>query len=967
MLSCLFSENFDFVMNAKSIIQTAVIGFVLTLNTLVAQSTDYEIRYLGFQEGLKDRNVTAVCHDHKGVVWIGTRTGLYRYDGYEITPFRIEGTGSQPNFQEIQINYILEDANRNLWIATMGNTFVLSPDMQLLSTTGFFQSLITDDKKQVFGSENSKISRLQLIRENGSTKLVKTKTSLTGNYLFRKTGDSNIWSYDCVSGKVRILEEDHQVRELTQRLRPDLWVCYLNYEGGAFIVYPHNNAYLVGEDPPSLQPLSRTTEDIKNPFFFKKLLNDFIRQNASLFSPEIAGLIDLPNTVEPDRYGNLWVGTEFGVFLVMKRGAGFQFIEVLRGEPARAMFKNVDTLMVSVPAGLQRINLKTGASLGKPHFVGTTRVILPIDEKKLLLAGEYDHLYIVDKGSGKLLKEFGHNQIFHQFSGVKLPNGQFWIGGPASGMLQIDPMNYERPVVLGLGQNYARIRAVVAGQDNEIWAGGEGGLFRIKDNQLSNNLLPASKKDLLITCMLKMRDTLWLGTRAHGLFLYDVKKLAFIHALSTVDGLPNHVINALLADRDNHIWISTNQGLSQLNPQTGELVNFSARDGLQIEEFNMSSALFDPASGLMFFGGLNGITWFDPSEIEKKIIVPEVFFSKILRPGQMDGDIETLYPDKEVPVIKLEANARFVEFHLGSTDYAAPQQNSFWHRLKGFDADWVSGHNNPVVQYSTLPAGDYTFCIRTVNREGYTSPEKCLQLYVKQVFYKTWWFRGLIALVLGAMALTYYLSKIRQVNQILRIKKQIADDLHDDVAASLSQISVLAKSLHEQEPQAAMLEQIENLSDESIGKLSDIVWAIDDRPQTLEALANRLQDHAESIFHPLQIRMKAEIHIAESVRNVASPVRHHVLMIFKEAVNNIIRHSNSNFVFIRLENQRKELILVIENSFNALKSGAHSSGKGLDSMAKRARLLHGDLKIEKTDRSFRLILQVPDIFGNTSL
>ncbi len=511
-----------------------VIGLVLTVKTLAAQSTDYEIRYLGFREGLKDRNVTAVCHDHKGVVWIGTRTGLYRYDGYEIAPFSIGGTGTQPNFQGIQINYVLEDADRNLWVAAMGNTFVLSPDMQLLVTAEYFQSLITNDKKQVYGSENNKISHLQLVRENGVAKLVKTRTPLIGNYLFRKTGDSNIWSYDCVSGKVRILEGDHQVREFTQPLKLDLWICYLNYEGGAFITYPHNNAYLVGEDPPSLQPLSRTTEDLKNPFFFKKLLNDFIKQNASLFSPEIAGLIDLPNAVEPDRYGNLWVGTEFGVFLVMKRGAGFQFIEVLRGEPTRAMFKNGDTLMVSVSAGLQRINLKTGATIGKPAYVGTTRVILPVDEQKLLLAGEYDHFYVVDKQTGKPLKAFGYNQIFHQFSGIKLPNGQFWIGGFASGLVQIDPTNYENPVAQSLSNNNARIKAVVAGQDNEIWAGGEGGLFRVKDNKLSNNLLPANKTDLSITCMLKMGDTLWLGTRAHGLFLFDVKKLAFIHALSTV-------------------------------------------------------------------------------------------------------------------------------------------------------------------------------------------------------------------------------------------------------------------------------------------------------------------------------------------------------------------------------------------------------------------------------------------------
>lgn len=954
-------------MNRKLIIRIAVIGLMMAVKTLAAQSTDYEIRYLGFQEGLKDRNVTAICHDHKGVVWIGTRTGLYRYDGYEITPFNVEGTNIGSGFQGIQINYILEDADRNLWIAAMGNTFVLAPDMQLLVTTEYFQSLITDDKKQVYGSENNKVSRLQLVREKGAVKVVKKWTPLKGNYLFKKAGVPNIWGYECFSGKIRILEGDYPVREVTQRLRSDLWICYLNYEGGAFITYPHNNAYLVEEDSSFLQPLPETTQDLKNPYFFKKLLNDFIKQNTSLFSPEIAGLIELPNAVEPDRYGNLWVATEFGIFLVIKRGAGFQFIEALRGEPTRAMFKNEDTLMISISAGLQRINLRTGTPLGAPHFVGTTRVILPINEKKLLLGGEYDHLYVVDKQTGNPLKAFGFNQIFHQFSGIKLPNGQLWIGGLSSGLLQIDPTNYENPVVQSVSNNNARIKAVVTGQDNEIWAGGEGGLFWVKDNKLSNNLLPANKTDLSITCMLKMGDTLWLGTRAHGLFLFDVKKLAFIHALNTVDGLPNHVINALLADRDNHIWISTNQGLSQLNPKTGELVNFSARDGLQIEEFNMSSALFDPASGLMFFGGLNGVTWFDPSKIEKKIIVPEVFFSKILRPGQLDGDIETLYPDKEAPVIKLEANARFVEFHLGSTDYAAPQQNSFWHKLKGFDTDWISGHNNPVIQYSTLPAGDYTFCVRTVNREGYTSPEKCIQLHVKQVFYKTWWFRGLIILLLGAMALIYYLGKIRQVNQIIRVKKQIADDLHDDVAASLSQISMLAKSsLQEADSENATLTQIESLSDESIGKLSDIVWAIDDRPQALEALANRLQDHAEAIFFPLHIRLKAEIHIAESARNVASPVRHHVMMIFKEAVNNVVRHTDSTFVFIRLENQKKELSLVIENTYSALKSGAHSSGKGLDSMAKRAEMLNGVLKTEKSDRSFRLTLQIPDIFEKVS-
>lgn len=948
-------------MNGKSIIGLVAIGLMMAVNTITAQSIDYEIRYLGFPEGLKDRNVTAVCHDHNGIVWIGTRTGLYRYDGYEIAPFSIDGS----ELQGVQVNYILEDADNNLWVATTGNTTVLSPDMQLLTTGEFFQGLILDEKKQIYGSAGNKVSRVHLVQEEGRSKLVKKWTPLTGNYLFKKPGDARIWAYDCFRGKIRILEHG-QVRELPQRLPSDLWVCYLNYEGGAISTHPFSNAYWVGEHAPFLEPLPETPEDFKNPYFFKNLLNDFVKQNASLFSPEIWGLIALPNAVEPDRYGNFWVATEFGLFVVIKRGAGFQYIEALRGQPTRAMYKNADTLLVSISAGLQRINLKTGASLGKPHWVGTTRVILPIDEKKLLLAGEYDHLYVVDKQSAKPLKIFGSGQILHQFTGFKGSNGALWIGGVASGLLQIDASNYENPVVRAVGSNVARIREAFEVEAGVIWAGGEGGLFRIRDHELSRNLLPEDRMDVLITCMLALGDTLWLGTRAHGLLLFDVKKDTLIRSLNTKDGLPNHVINALLKDRNHHIWISTNQGLSKLNPKTMELLNFSASDGLQIEEFNMNSSLYDAATGLMFFGGLNGVTWFDPLKIEKRGIVPAVFFSKILLPGRVEGNIETIYPHKGDSIIELGANARFVEFHLGSTDYAAPQQNSFWHKLQGFDNQWISGGNNPVLQYSNLPAGHYTLCVRTVNREGYTSPEKCIRLHVQQVFYKTWWFWALVVVSLLAMALGYYWDKIRQMNQIIRVKKQIADDLHDDVAASLSQISMLAKSLQERETGEVTLMQIESLSDESIGKLSDIVWAIDDRPQTLEALANRLQDHAEAIFFPLHIRLKAEIGITASERNIASAVRHHVMMVFKEAVNNIVRHTDSTFVFIQLENQRKELTLVIENTFNTLHKGAYSSGKGLDSMAKRAKLLNGVLKIEKTDRSFRIVLQIPDIFGKTT-
>lgn len=226
-----------------------------------------------------------------------------------------------------------------------------------------------------------------------------------------------------------------------------------------------------------------------------------------------------------------------------------------------------------------------------------------------------------------------------------------------------------------------------------------------------------------------------------------------------------------------------------------------------------------------------------------------------------------------------------------------------------------------------------------------------------------------LLLALGVLAGLFFRQRMRHIRQILQVRRRIADDLHDDVAASLNYLSMLVKSLRQRQsaspgsPEiAGRLTQIEHLNDEVIGKLSDIVWAIDERSQTFGKLAERMQDYGEDVLLQNNVPLHFQIH-AEHLDRIASlAVRQHVLLIFKEAVSNIVRHTKSYDVQILIENRAENLEIRLENHFSETRRPQFSTGKGLESMARRAENLGGKLHIERGEGLFRLRLSLPHIF-----
>lgn len=226
-----------------------------------------------------------------------------------------------------------------------------------------------------------------------------------------------------------------------------------------------------------------------------------------------------------------------------------------------------------------------------------------------------------------------------------------------------------------------------------------------------------------VVSMLALDDgTLWLGTEAAGLFETEIKKSEQGIALETKrvwsedNGLPDVTIYAITQDSLGHIWASSNRGLSQINPNTSNVLNFGLDDGLQADEFNTGVA-HKAQDGSLYFGGINGVSLFQPTKITAHPLPPRVHLEDVfINEERMDWRLEN----------PLDNNQNNWVFHYAGLHFAAPERNRFAYQLEGLDLGWVEADRERVARYAGLNPGQYRFWVRSANGDGVWSEPRML-------------------------------------------------------------------------------------------------------------------------------------------------------------------------------------------------------------------------------------------------
>jgi signal transduction histidine kinase len=202
-----------------------------------------------------------------------------------------------------------------------------------------------------------------------------------------------------------------------------------------------------------------------------------------------------------------------------------------------------------------------------------------------------------------------------------------------------------------------------------------------------------------------------------------------------------------------------------------------------------------------------------------------------------------------------------------------------------------------------------------------------------------------VALTGSLLAYALYRYRVTRLLEMANLRTRIATDLHDDIGANLTRIALLSEVAKHSQADPGALTSIASIARESVSSMSDIVWAINPKRETLLDLTRRMRQHADEVFTMRSIELRFNGPAGTEARKLGIDVRRDLLLIFKEAVNNAVRHSGCSVVDIDLAVEHSRLILKVTDNGQGFDQSRDSEGQGLTSMQRRAKRLKGILEI----------------------
>ena len=335
-----------------------------------------------------------------------------------------------------------------------------------------------------------------------------------------------------------------------------------------------------------------------------------------------------------------------------------------------------------------------------------------------------------------------------------------------------------------LGNNAVQSQAIHIDQEGFIWIGTYGGGFNKYDKTsgIFTRYQPSTENSLPDKGYISLygsKEYIWIGTDGGGLIRFN-KYTEEIKIYTTENGLCSDVIYAIKPDNNDHLWLSTKNGLSKFSPKEEKFKNYYSYHGIQSNVFYWGAAHKSKYSEELFFGGINGITIFKPSQIEDNSFIPPVFITnlKINNVAVSVGSETNPTPlTKNIAftdVIELDHTVKYFSFDFVSLNYSHSERNRYKYKMEGFNNDWVeTTAENPHAPYTNLPAGDYTFKVLGSNNDGLWNPTPAT---IRVIMIPPWYERD-ITKVLGGLLFVIIVFGSYQI-RVKFLEKQRRELIH---------------------------------------------------------------------------------------------------------------------------------------------------------------------------------------------
>lgn len=760
---------------------------ILALPGMAKETEQLIFSHLSVNDGLPHTTIVDLVQDNQGVLWIATKGGLAKYDSYDVTNYH-HNYKNQQSVSSDFINSLYKDSRGRLWICTdKGLSLYLSgkdffknfaynqlaihrvvelDPMHLLVNAGHELVVfnMSDFKFRKIGVASLPLRRVSVLFKHADEVLV---------------GCSNgVYCYDIQKNKVRKLPipqlRGKQIQCLFRSSDPHL---YIGTEGAGLFVY------------------NFVTHQVKNlTTLNSKLSSDFVRaisanEDGDLWVGTILGLNvlkkngevmplscdnkNLRNEKQPsvrciwkDTQGGIWVGTYYnGAYYYNPRKNYFVNMQKIPG--VNSLSNNIvgcisedyeHNFWIGTNGGLHRYNPAT------EHYELFTTVngLRSNDIKALYVDPARKLLYIGSQLGGLSIM----NLVTQHIQTFMLPSSNM----DDNSIYAIHPLEGGKKLLLGslhglklydastgifkalpkdMMGDYKfpkHIRDIFQDDSGLIWLGGEDGLavYQLVRGKLVKAKKPAIDCELMSSCIYSVYQdfskNIWIASQ-QGLFHVSAKS-GKIWRYGMEDGLPSNVIFSITQDKMGKYWFGTGHGLCSFLSKSHHVKNYRLKDGIQGYQF-MPNAVCKASNGNILFGGINGITSFNPESFTDNPFAPPVLitelklFNKVVKPGD---DTQLLTEQiSHTKRLVLRHDQSMISLKLSVANYVSGSHNTLAYKLEGYDNKWHQLTDEQMVVYSYLPPGTYRFLAKAANNDDkWNEKPTVLEIQVLSPWYATW-------------------------------------------------------------------------------------------------------------------------------------------------------------------------------------------------------------------------------------
>lgn len=936
------------------------------------------------ENGLSQNSCYAISQDGNGFMWFGTQDGLNRYDGKQFLIYSQQNEMGHKLPSNIITSLFYDTAKDLFWVGTVQGACLYNPAGDtLMKVSEFFPLASRMDNVPIKKIISFAKDEYWIITFNNGLIYLNTQQGKLTTFFNDEENSANVTSIVSHEGKIYVsllyslyemkasgsnyqavpFHKDYpfpQIRELFSYNRA-LWIGTMT-EGCFYIKDPAEREESVVIDTQFISGIAGFTVDHNNNLWIGTRGNGLYRFDAKNNIVTRAVNIQYDPTspcsnyalsIFTDRQGIVWCGFFDGI--TKYDPLRFQFRNIdekssLNGSLADKMivrmYKASDgsAFIGTLNKGIMQWNQDNNAFIRFPEsevYGSANNVIYDMteDNNGNIWAASCGGLMHVDRKT-KDIKYFPEKklpELNKMYAIIKLKKADSLLVASENGLRFFSLKNYQwhhlpenAQLTTFIGGLYVyTARYVYEDSSNALWICTVGsGLVRYR--YLTNDfetIEPVKKISLFIRHLLPDGPLFWIATD-NGLVIYNWQQNKVIkHAILNTNGSSN-VCYAIQKDNNGYYWVSTNLGIYKFNSNYELVQKYNTGNGLSFLEYNTASTLKD-STGDLYFGGVGGITHFNPGALKQNQYSPAPIITSI---SVNDKPWHTNKNPNLINELSFTHKQNFLTIQFAVNNFSNEANNTFSYRLKGLNDEWSNPGTSNIATFTSLPPGNYTFELRSANSDGIWSNDvKTLSLSILPPWWQTWWFVGLVLIALASLVSFIVTRRIKNIRYEAATEQQMAELEIKGLHAQMNPHFIFnsLNSIKEM-----ILEDQKQNASRYLSKFAQLIRTSLEQSRQTFITIKQCVDHLQQYLEMEKLRFEDFSYSIDVGESLSAEETHIAPMLVQPLVENAIWHGlrnkqNDRKLFIRFFKEGNLVVCEVEDNGVGLHQSTKSKSASL--------------------------------------